>query len=116
MPENYRDWWDRNYNEWRGKQNRGDRSVEKFAIFLGVNRNTLDGYMLKEKTPDSDNVKKIGRVYPDVYRLYGLPQPDPRLEAIEDIWYDDVISEDTKDRAYKLLLKDKQKNERQKAR
>lgn len=68
MMMEFKTWLWAKFDEWRKGTTRG---VTEFAAFLKVGQPSLSGWLKGEYSPGSASLKKIAKVYPDVYEVFG---------------------------------------------
>jgi transcriptional regulator with XRE-family HTH domain len=74
----FKTWLWEKYDAWRKGTNRG---VTEFAAHLGVGQPSVTGWLKGNFTPGAASLKKLAKVYPDVYEAFGLPPSDNRPKA-----------------------------------
>lgn len=79
-------WLERKYVEWQGQ--RGKRAtLAQFADYLGISAPLLSHYMNGIRKPTRENIQKLARrLGPEVYDIFGLQNPDPKLRLITRNW------------------------------
>lgn len=79
-------WLEAKYLEWQ--QERGKRAtLSQFADYLGISAPLLSHYMNGIRKPTRENVQKFARrLGPEIYDIFGLQDPDPRLRLISRNW------------------------------
>jgi transcriptional regulator with XRE-family HTH domain len=69
-------WLEDKYKEWWTSVGRKEGTITNFASRLGVSRQVLDKWLNRGSIPEIAQVKKIAKVYPDVYEALGMEKPN----------------------------------------
>lgn len=79
-------WLEKKYLEWQGL--RGKRAtLAQFADFLGISAPLLSHYMNGIRKPTRENIQKFAKRFgPEIYDIFGLQDPDPKLRLISRNW------------------------------
>jgi transcriptional regulator with XRE-family HTH domain len=79
-------WLEQKYLEWQGQ--RGKRAtLAQFADYLGISPPLLSHYMNGIRKPTRENIQKFARrLGPEIYDIFGLQDPDPKLRLISRNW------------------------------
>jgi transcriptional regulator with XRE-family HTH domain len=79
-------WLEQKYLEWQGQ--RGKRAtLAQFADYLGISAPLLSHYMNGIRKPTRENIQKFARrLGPEIYDIFGLQDPDPKLRLISRNW------------------------------
>jgi len=79
-------WINRKFVEWQASQGKR-KTVEEFAIYLGVSRPLLNMWMNGNKKPGRENINLMAEVFGnEIYDVLGLPRPNPYLQRVNRLW------------------------------
>jgi transcriptional regulator with XRE-family HTH domain len=70
----FKQWIWNKFDEWRRGTTRG---VTEYASYLGVNQPTVSAWLKGSYGPRGDSLRKLAKVYPDVYEVFGESPPLP---------------------------------------
>ncbi len=77
---------ERKYLEWQIEKGKRISQAE-FARLMGVSRASLTMWMNGTHLPDMESAKKIASLLgPEIFEALGLPQPNPYLQKINQIF------------------------------
>lgn len=76
----FKDWITKCYLDWRGDSFGNEKSISEFARYLGVSQSILSRWMTGALLPGQKNAAKISTVYPEIYDVLDIPNPDPLAE------------------------------------
>lgn len=79
-------WINRKFVEWQASQGKR-KTVEEFAIYLGISRPLLNMWMNGNKKPGRENINLLAEVFGnEVFDVLGLPRPNPYLQRVNRVW------------------------------
>lgn len=79
-------WINRKFVEWQASQGKR-KTVEEFAIYLGVSRPLLNMWMNGNKKPGRENINLLSEIFGnEVFDILGLPRPNPYLQRVNRVW------------------------------
>lgn len=79
-------WINRKFVEWQASQGKR-KTVEEFAIYLGISRPLLNMWMNGNKKPGRENINLLSEVFGnEVFDVLGLPRPNPYLQRVNRLW------------------------------
>jgi transcriptional regulator with XRE-family HTH domain len=86
MTQTFAEWINRIFVEWQAKQGRR-KTIEEFAIYLGVSRPLLTMWMNGNKKPGRDNIELLAEIFGnEVYDVLEKPRPNPYQQLINRNW------------------------------
>ena len=96
LMNNFSEWINKKFVEWQAKEGRR-KTIEEFAIYLGISRPLLNMWMNGNKKPGKANIDLLAEVFGnDVYDALGLPRPNIYKQKIDRLW--DFLPEDIQKR------------------
>ena len=79
-------WINRKFVEWQAAQGKR-KTVEEFAIYLGISRPLLNMWMNGNKKPGRENINLLSEVFGnEIFDVLGLPRPNPYLQRVNRVW------------------------------
>lgn len=112
-PPTFSEWINKMFVEWQAKQGKR-KTVEEFAIYLGISRPLLNMWLNGNKKPGRENIELLAEIFGnDVYDVLGKPRPNPYLQRVNRLW--EYIPEDVQQRIAKEAAKYETSNELQRA-
>lgn len=84
IQERWHKWINRQYLDYRGLAIGRERTVTKFARYIGLTQPTMTNLMNKSVPKRAETIQKFVRIYgPEVYDVLGMEKPDliDELEA-----------------------------------
>lgn len=86
MSKETAEWIEAQYIEWqRRRKKHGSQAA--FYTWLGVSRNTYNGWTLKKQTPTGDSLRLLGeKLGWEIYDIVGEPRPHPILQLTRKLW------------------------------
>ena len=77
---------ERKYLEWQNEQGKR-KSIDEFAVYLGVSQPTLSLWMSGKRSPSNRIVDHLAEIFGnEIYDVTGLPRPNPYLQRINRVW------------------------------
>ena len=74
---NFPDFLTKQFLNWQAKQGKR-KSLDDFAVFLGISRPLLSMWMNGSRRPGSENIKLLEEIFGiEAYDALNLPRPDP---------------------------------------
>lgn len=81
MTVNFPEFIERKYLEWQNREGKR-KSIEEFAIYIGVSQPALSLWMGGKRTPSAQTVHLLAEIFGnEVYDVLGLPRPNPDLHS-----------------------------------
>ena len=77
--EHFKIWINGKYDAWSQLQPRENRTITKFAIFIGAGRKTVEKWLSQGSIPEVEQISLLARIYPDVLVLFDLIGPPGTL-------------------------------------
>lgn len=76
----------RKYLVWQTEE--GERkTLEEFAIYLGVNRSLLSFWMNGARVPNDENIERLSiRFGDEIYDIMEKERPNPYLQRVNRVW------------------------------
>jgi transcriptional regulator with XRE-family HTH domain len=105
-------WVNRKFVEWQASLGKR-KTVEEFAIYLGVSRPLLNMWMNGNKKPGRENIKLLAETFGnDIYDVMGLPHPNPYLQVAINNW--EFMSEEKQEQIARQIAEEAAKYEAKK--
>ena len=83
----FKDWFEREFTQWSATQDRRNRSIRKFGLWLGLPQQTVNNYINGDRVPRGRELDKIAdKLGMEAYDAAGEPRPDERLRKIIQAW------------------------------
>ncbi len=80
------DFLERQYLKWQHEQGKR-KTLDDFAIFLGISRPLLSMWMNGARRPGTENIDLLVKIFGlETYDALELPRPNPYLEKISEIF------------------------------
>ena len=106
-------WINRKFVEWQAHLGKR-KTIEEFAIYLGISRPLLNMWMNGNKKPGRENIKLLAETFGnDIYDIMGLPRPNPYLQIAIQNW--EFISEEKQEQISRQIAEEAAKYEAKKS-
>lgn len=93
MTVKFPEYIEKKYLEWQNQEGKR-KSIEEFAMYLGVSQPALSHWMSGNRTPSVSTIQLLADIFGDeVYDVLDLPRPNPYLQIVKRRW--EFLDEDT---------------------
>lgn len=86
MTVNFPEFIEKKYLEWQHREGKR-KSVEDFAMYIGVSQSALSLWMGGKRTPSIQTTNLLAEIFGnEVYDVLGLPRPNPYQQRANRVW------------------------------
>ncbi|MCC7017884.1 MAG: helix-turn-helix transcriptional regulator [Rhodospirillales bacterium] len=109
MTVNFPEFIEKKYLEWQNREGKR-KSIEEFAMYIGVSQSALSLWMGGKRTPSAQTVHLLAEIFGnEVYDALGLPRPNPYLQIVNRRW--EYLDEETQKRIAEEVAQYETQNE-----
>ena len=82
----FSEWMTKQFLEWQTEQGKR-KTLEDFAIHIGVSRPLINMWMNGNQKPGAENINLLSKLFGnEIYDVLDLPRPNPYLQKLNRIW------------------------------